>query len=1137
MIPKKIYWMLGYNNLSIILEQERRHWLMKTDKNKQIQDSLTGDLFQGTLDNLGSDIIIEAKKLPYKYNYKSDVKFGLENADKILDINASVFPHSATVNGFMFARILSTNFLLNLNDTLTKNHYKIKFTNATECIIPFGASKTSNEVYAGKWIKTSTPPTLMLLDEVTHDYTIQRTLSFNSDVTNVTWYYPLTETLQPFDVEFDGVSTYTLEAINSNDYIGYPLFWFTCDQTNIGSNITFTNNTNLRNEQMFFISNEGNQTPFNAKIYTCIDGSIDENGNCDATPDGTPSCNFIIRCNSKYSGMFNGSDSDFSRDLSNSIKIISTADQSEYTVEMNCPNDHKITMSKDISWRYIDSSTYEIDMSYFDQNCLDYFHNPLLSIFNVHFDESVPFVNSSTDVGMAGIRMSSSNPNSDTNQRYPLNINKWEGLPDWLNNLKDGMIPEHLAVYAFHQPPTYNPDDPETMQGAGLLFDPGRHKTDDEEIPNTIGRVYVLSNDGIEYINNSTNEYPKPARTAARICDIPTSVAQLANLEGLHDFPIVDNRYVRTEANFSEADKNRLYNILASRWVRPTALNKNGIPVNEANLFSNKFAFEVNYTPIGDHNFLYDVDMINHNDFRILHNLNPKVDVSKVHIGSITNKGTGYEYNDTGVCVVGGYSFSYVVTRISTNGRVEEVVLSPDSRASFINLSNFNMVDNPVGVTEEYGTSRVSGNGTGLKFRLVIEYDYYQTLMPYKGEFLDGLFALVNERDGLYVYDYIIDQSSHASPKRGTWTKGMRISEYDKSYTKKYEGGLSIKDTIMNLTIPSIRHLPIILKRDNMEPVSLELLQTGTFINIIDKTYSPVLPARPSSESHEIDDNVVDMCKYYCDGLITLNASSRDVNSVIKAIKESNIYRYNSYVIWRWSDNTSTSFVAGVVYRSFNNLFSTDTTTLLPKNELVCNNYVDTNPNTTIVWNVECVGMLVWMYDPKYNKKEDYSIDPATMNLDIARKTMSYNDIDFNGKNIKIIDDNNKYTFNVLTNNPACLDSNNTNVIYQQPELTQLDDVMVGLDANNTIDSHKLCGNWRLVFPRVESYVLSNDKTNTQWIPKRMQLVKGSIGDEIGTITDSEGNDVSTKTIVVNESPDGISLNMFNQTTGQWEKI
>ena len=1133
MIPKKIYWMLGYNNLSLMLEQERRHWLMKTDKNKQIQDELTGDIFKGTLDNLGSDIIIEAEKLPYKYNYKSDIKFGLENADKILDINASVFPHSASVNGLMFARILSTNYPLNINDTLTKSHYKIKFTNATQCIIPFGASTTSNEVYAGRWIKTTTPPTLMILDDTSHDYTIQRSLSFDNSVTNVTWYYPLTETLQPFDVDFDGVSTYTLEAINSNEYIGYPLFWFTCDQTNIGSNISFTNNTNLRNEQIFFISNEGNQTPFHAKIYTCIDGTVDTNGNCDATPDGSPSSNFVIRCN----GTFNGSDSDFNKPISKTIKLIST-DQTEYTIDIQCSDEDTITMSQHPGWIYINNSTYEIQMDCFDQNCLDGFSNPLISIFNVHFDETVPFINSTTDVGLAGMRMSSSNPNSDINERYPLNINKWEGLPDWLNNLGDGLVPEHLAVYAFHQPPSYNPDDPETMQGAGLLFDPGRHKTNEEEVPNTIGRVYVLSNDGIEYSNNATNEYPKPARTAARICDIPTSVAQLANLTGLHDFPIVDNKYVRTEASYTEADKNRLYNTLATRWVRPTALDKHGIPITEVAATPNKFAFGVNYTPEGSHNFLDDVDLFNHNDFRELTNLNPMVDVSKVHISSITNRGINYGVGDTGVVVVGGYSFSYAINRVDEAGRVEEVVLSPDSRAGFVNLANFNIAQSsPSGVTDEYGTSRVSGNGSGLKFKLLIEYDYYQTLQPVKGELLDGLFALVNDRDGLYVYDYVINPASQYVPKHGEWRKGMCISKYDKSYTKKYEGNLSTKDALMNLTIPSIRCLPINLKKNDSDPVPLEVLQSGTFVNIIDKKYSPILPARPSSESHEIDDNVVDMCKFYCDGLVTLSAASRSINDVIKKIKDSVLYRYNSYVIWKWLDDESTMFVAGVVYRSFNNTFTTDTTTMLPENELICNNFVDTNPNTTIVWNVPKIGTMVWMYDPMYRKKEEYSIDPATMDINIYRKEVSYNDIDCKGKSLKIIDDNNKYTYNVITNNPSCVNSSNQDIIYQQPDLVQLDDVMVGLDADQTIESHKLCGNWRLVFPRVESYRLTNDSTNTQWIPKRMQIIKGSVNSDIGTVTDSEGNDVSTKSIVVNESANGISLNMFNQSTRQWEKI
>ena len=56
--------MLGYNNLSLILDQERKHWLMKTDKKKQVQDKTTGDLFQSQIDNIGSDIIIETEKLP-----------------------------------------------------------------------------------------------------------------------------------------------------------------------------------------------------------------------------------------------------------------------------------------------------------------------------------------------------------------------------------------------------------------------------------------------------------------------------------------------------------------------------------------------------------------------------------------------------------------------------------------------------------------------------------------------------------------------------------------------------------------------------------------------------------------------------------------------------------------------------------------------------------------------------------------------------------------------------------------------------------------------------------------------------------------------------------------------------------------
>ena len=351
MIPKKLFWMLGYNNLSVILEQERRHWLMKTDNKKQIQDTLTGDIFQGQLDNIGSDIIIESQKLPYKYDYTSDVVFGLVNVDKILKITNSAFPHSAMVNGLMFARIISTNYPYASGGALTYNHYKIRFDNAETCIIPFGASTSSEEVYADKWIRTTTPPVIMIFDNTTGRYSITRDIIFSDTVTNPVWYYPLTETLQPFDVTDLGGGSYELAAVNDDGYIGYPLFWFTCDQTDVGSNLTFENNKNIRNEQIFFISNEGNATPFNAKIYTGVDGSYD------ATPDGSETLNYTIKCSCKSGLSFTNTSDDFSKALDpTSITLVNNSEQTETVIPFICTDNDKITMSSIAPWEYVNEN-------------------------------------------------------------------------------------------------------------------------------------------------------------------------------------------------------------------------------------------------------------------------------------------------------------------------------------------------------------------------------------------------------------------------------------------------------------------------------------------------------------------------------------------------------------------------------------------------------------------------------------------------------------------------------------------------------------------------------------------------------------------------------------------------------------
>ena len=1140
MIPKKIFWMLGYNNLSLILDQERKHWLMKTDKKKQVQDKTTGDLFQSQIDNIGSDIIIETEKLPYKFDFIPEIKFNTQNVDYILEVANSAFPHSAMVNGLMFTRIKSTMYPYEETDgSTTYKHYKIKFTDAKECTILFSASIESNEVYTGRWIRTTTNPTLMFIDDQ-GKYSLTKEFIFSDNVNEVVYYYPLSDTLQPVGCTDLGNGTYELDAINDDGLIGYPLFWFTSSISNVGSNLIFGNNVNSRNEQIFFVSNEGTSSKFNAKVYTGIDG------NNDATPDGTATSNYTIECSCKNGITFENNDTDFGKSINvNSIYLVNNTTQTRYNIPFICNDTTDVKMSTGIPWEYVNESTYSITMEYFDQNCLNISTSPLVSIFDVHFDESIPFVKTSSDVGYSGIRMSSS-LSSDIYNTHPHNINKWEGLPEWITN-DDGHIPDNLMMYSIHQTPSSDPTQPDTMQGAGLILDPGKILTserpiDDEGNPiinnEDIGRVYVLSNDDLEYRNNSLEDFPKPARTAARICDIPTSVMQLSGTTGLSPDPIVDKKYVRTEAMYTEADKNRLYNVIASRWVKPTALTVNGNPVHEELGFNNKFAFESYIESDGTFvNTLEAVDLIDHNNFRYIENLNPYVDVSKIHISNISSPGKNYNVNDTGVTVVGGYSFTYIVEEVDDVGGVTKLSLVPDDRASSINLSNFDMSSATSEISAVYGTSPTSGNGSGLKYQFYIEYEYYQSIITKKGDVFDDLFAFVREPSGLYVYQYQVNKNSSSSPKAGKWVKGQCISEYEITSIDKKNGGVSTSEAYINSILPSVRDLPISLHNNNEDPTTIVALQTASFINVIDKNHTPV-------DKTNTDKTVVDMCKFYCDGVNTAIASVKTTNGIKDKLTELNMLRFDSYVLWRWvntEDIDNKEFEYAIVYRSFNNLFTTDEITMLTENKLRCDNFVHTNANTTIVWDVEGVGVMMWVYDPSYNKKEEYYIDPETMELHVTRNDITYADIDIrpgsDGNIPEIVDINGRYKFNIMTNNPISIDDNVTSPIYQQPDMTQLDDAMIGQFMSATSKEHMLCGNWKLVFPRVQSFKLKNDKTNTEWIPMKMQTIKGRSISDIGTVNDQYGNDVSTKSIIINEDVDGISLNMFNSKTGKWEKI
>lgn len=1285
MLPKKILWLLGQSSLATILEQDRKHWLLKTDKNKQVQDRNTGDIFRGQIDNIGTDIMIETRKeLEGNLNILK-MKFEDDGLNHIFESDYASFPYSAGINGFMASKITSINYPTENENTV--KHYRLQFTNYREITLLFASSADSADVIKTRWIYTDKIPNLMVMDQ-DGNYTIAVSLKFNENITNVRYFYPLTESLQPFGLTKLDDDSYVTSAINQEEYIGYPLFWFTCDQSKIGPHARFSTTNEYRigasQYSIFALGNEGNASKYESKLYTLFDGEL-------ATPDHTSYEDYEIYVQPKEGNKFTHTTTDFDVFLDTTLILKNKNSISDEDIKINLIEETLnditcITMDSDAPWEYVDKSNYKIEMGAFVDNIENY---PLTPLATVKFNTRIPFTTTNeSQLGFAGIRSSSSNLVSDVYGDYPHDLNKWDGLPEWLQNLDENSVQQHMAIYALHNTPWYVPDEPETRQTAALLLDPGgkdangyafdmiwrsddrfntfgfddgpvgvrfirrsknickgilglneiidaavkgydeddnlvfvgymyigtgsyfsiidlhswqedrndciggagriypihwygdpdkekfvitrmaatkisysannAYDRDEEYTVNDIGvrmelyriknldrkgRVYVLSNDDTEYANNATATEKKPDRTVARICDIPTSVMQLSNIKGVAPTNIVDPKYVRTEIGFTESDKDRLYNKLTSRWVRPTALDINGVAIVNGYPIQNG-----NTIVFQSEEMLNLVDLVNHNDFREYTNLNPQVKPEDVTVASIATPGSGYDIGDIGLIVVGGFSFEYHVTSLTPidNG-VAEVEIHPSSETiKKISISNFDMLNNATGITDPYGTSRISGSGTGLKIRLFIP--DYQDMLLKKGELFDGLFALCKCADGIYLYQYQIDRSLHITPHLGLWQRLDKISDTEDSITNKEDGSISTTDAIINATLPILRTLPVAQPIGDDEfktPItSLQVYTTPSFVNVIDQTKTPVHDAELSTENTSLTE--VDLCSFYCTGIHTLTASEKTLDGVINALKDHHTDYYDDILIWKWfsSDYRDRVFHYAHIRRSFNNLLSTDTMSLLPSNQLQHDNYVNSNPGTTIVWDVKGVGPMMWAYNPTYTKYEKYIIDSETRDLKVVRTSFDWSnvkiywDVPNVGGYLKLVNDKGVFTWNVLTNAMVYTDNNayaNDQPIYQQPEYTQYPDLLMGKSAGAA--THKLCGNWQLIYPRINEFTLSHITDGRTFTPMKMQIIRGDHLDDSGNVVDGDGHIVNHKTLVISDTVSEINLKLYNTESGQWQNI
>ena len=105
--------------------------------------------------------------------------------------------------------------------------------------------------------------------------------------------------------------------------------------------------------------------------------------------------------------------------------------------------------------------------------------------------------------------------------------------------------------------------------------------------------------------------------------------------------------------------------------------------------------------------------------------------------------------------------------------------------------------------------------------------------------------------------------------------------------------------------------------------------------------------------------------------------------------------------------------------------------------------------------------------------------------------------------------------------------------------MTAMTSVVIGANKNDTPDEQKMKGNWTLVFPRISSYTLSNDVTHTQYIPKKLECIKGRdiLVTDNTRVFDENENDVSMKAVIISENTDETTMKVFNSTEHRWENV
>ena len=278
-------------------------------------------------------------------------------------------------------------------------------------------------------------------------------------------------------------------------------------------------------------------------------------------------------------------------------------------------------------------------------------------------------------------------------------------------------------------------------------------------------RGYVISNDGIKYENNDESPYPKPKRTIARICDIPTSMLQLTNVPDyapsiLIDWNTSDLPYVRTLCNYEINDVERLRNNPYDVLIKYNDI----VEYDETNHRYNEIIFPNGYDLSGV--LTYTGDYYKHKS-----QLSETLTLTFGDGGNTTmvvnTAGSGYNVNDKFKFNIGGRYFTGTVVE-SVAGAPTVVTTIDDDGVPDVSIDNINVSNLPNAITT-YHTTTIEGSGDGLIINLEIDSDIWNGKQPKVDDnYIDGLY--------LYQYDEYGHVWIHSYDNDHGWDDGVQVT-------------------------------------------------------------------------------------------------------------------------------------------------------------------------------------------------------------------------------------------------------------------------------------------------------------------------------------------------------------------------